>query len=305
MAIRFDDQVALVTGAGQGLGRAHALALAARGAKVVVNDFGGSVDGSGGSTTAAQSVVDEIEAAGGTAIADRTDVSDLYQVEDMVAKVLDTWGRIDVLINNAGILRDKSFVKMEIADFRKVVDVHLMGSVNCSLAVWPTMREQGYGRIVMTTSASGLYGNFGQSNYGAAKMAVAGLMNTLELEGGKYNVRVNTVAPVALTRMTEEIIPAAAHGLLQPEFVTPGVLFMASEDAPSGEIIAAGAGSFARAIVMETEGLYLGGDDLSPEKVAENWQRISDLSTAREMKSATDQTQKFIQQAMEAGAGDK
>ncbi len=305
MAIRFDDQVALVTGAGQGLGRAHALALAARGAKVVVNDFGGTVDGSGGSTTAAQSVVDEIEAAGGTAMADGADVSDLYQVEDMVAKVLDTWGRIDVLINNAGILRDKSFVKMEIADFRKVVDVHLMGSVNCSLAVWPTMREQGYGRIVMTTSASGLYGNFGQSNYGAAKMAVAGLMNTLELEGGKYNVRVNTVAPVALTRMTEEIIPEAAHALLQPEFVTPGVLFMASEDAPSGEIIAAGAGSFARAIVMETEGMYLGGDDLSPEKVAENWQSISDLSTAREMKSATDQTQKFIQQAMEAGAGDK
>jgi len=302
MAIRFDDQVALVTGAGQGLGRAHALALAARGAKVVVNDFGGAVDGSGGSTTAADNIVAEIEAAGGTAMADGADVSDLYQVEDMVAKVLETWGRIDVLINNAGILRDKSFAKMEISDFRKVVDVHLMGSVNCSLAVWPAMREQNYGRIIMTTSASGLYGNFGQSNYGAAKMAVAGLMNTLELEGGKYNVRINTVAPVALTRMTEEIIPEPAHALLQPDFVTPGVLFMASEDAPTGEIIAAGAGSFARAIVMETEGMYLGGDDLGPEKVAENWAQISDLATAREMKSASDQTQKFIQQAMEAGA---
>jgi len=302
MAIRFDDQVALVTGAGQGLGRAHALALAARGAKVVVNDFGGAVDGSGGSTTAADKIVAEIEAAGGTAMADGADVSDLYQVEAMVAKVLEKWGRIDVLINNAGILRDKSFAKMEISDFRKVVDVHLMGSVNCSLAVWPAMREQNYGRIIMTTSASGLYGNFGQSNYGAAKMAVAGLMNTLELEGGKYNVRINTVAPVALTRMTEEIIPEPAHALLQPDFVTPGVLFMASEDAPTGEIIAAGAGSFARAIVMETEGMYLGGDDLGPEKVAENWAQISDLATAKEMKSASDQTQKFIQQAMEAGA---
>jgi len=305
MSIRFDDQVALVTGAGQGLGRAHALALAARGAKVVVNDFGGTVDGSGGSMSAAEAVVAEIEAAGGVAMADDADVSDLYQVEAMVAKVLEAWGRIDVLINNAGILRDKSFTKMEIGDFRKVIDVHLMGSVNCSLAVWPTMREQGYGRIVMTTSASGLYGNFGQSNYGAAKMAVAGLMNTLELEGGKYNVRVNTVAPVALTRMTEEIIPQAMHALLQPELVTPGVLFMASEDAPSGEIIAAGAGSFARAMVVETEGTYLGGDDLSPEKVAENWAAISDMSTARELKSASDQTQKFIQQAMAAGAADK
>ena len=305
MAIRFDDQVALVTGAGQGLGRAHALALAARGAKVVVNDFGGAVDGSGGSATAAETVVAEIEAAGGTAMADGADVSDLYQVEDMVAKVLDKWGRIDVLINNAGILRDKSFTKMEIGDFRKVVDVHLMGSVNCSLAVWPTMREQNYGRIIMTTSASGLYGNFGQSNYSAAKMAVAGLMNTLELEGGKYNVRVNTVAPVALTRMTEEIVPEAVHALLQPDLVTPGVLFMAGEDAPSGEIIAAGAGSFARAIMLETEGMYLGGDDLSPEKVADNWAAISDLATAREMKSATDQTQKFIQQAMDAGAGEE
>jgi NAD(P)-dependent dehydrogenase (short-subunit alcohol dehydrogenase family) len=238
-------------------------------------------------------------------MADGADVSDLYQVEDMVAAALDKWGRIDVLINNAGILRDKSFAKMEISDFRKVVDVHLMGSVHCSLAVWPAMRGQNYGRIVMTTSASGLYGNFGQSNYGAAKMAVAGLMNTLELEGGKYNVRINTVAPVALTRMTEEIIPAPAHALLQPEYVTPGVLFMASEDAPSGEIIAAGAGGFARAIVMETEGMYLGGDDLSPEKVAENWAEIGDLSTAREMKSAADQTQKFIRQAMAAGAADK
>ena len=205
MSIRFDDQVAIVTGAGNGLGRSHALALAERGAKVVVNDLGGSVDGSGGSSAASQEVVAMIEASGGQAMAHGANVANYDEVEDMVAQALDKWGRVDILINNAGILRDKSFAKMSMDDFRLVMDVHLMGSVHCSKAVWETMREQAYGRILMTTSSSGLYGNFGQTNYGAAKMAVVGLMNTLALEGAKYNIKVNALAPSAATRMTAEL----------------------------------------------------------------------------------------------------
>ena len=299
MAISFDGQVAIVTGAGGGLGRSHALELAARGAKVVVNDFGGAVDGSGGSSAAANAVVTEIEAAGGTAMADGTDVTNLDSVDAMVAKVMDAWGRIDVLINNAGILRDKSFNNMEISDFQMVVDVHLMGSANCTKAVWAIMREQNYGRIVMTTSASGLYGNFGQANYGAAKMGVVGLMNTLVLEGRKNNIFINTIAPVALTRMTEEIIPAEFHAMLEPESVTAGVVYLASDQAPTRNILCAGAGSFARAAIQESEGLHI-GLDVSADDVAGNWDKISDLSSLQEMNGASDQTQKFIQQAAEA-----
>jgi len=206
MTIRYDGQVAIVTGAGGGLGRSHAIALAARGAKVVVNDLGGSVDGSGGSSDAAKAVVAEIEAAGGEAMANGANVADYAQVEKMVAETMERWGRIDILVNNAGILRDKSFVKGSIDDFKLVVDVHLMGSVNCTKAVWDIMREQAYGRIVVTTSSSGLYGNFGQTNYGSAKMAVIGMMNTLVLEGAKYNIHVNALAPTAGTRMTEGLI---------------------------------------------------------------------------------------------------
>ncbi len=298
--IRFDDRVAIVTGAGQGLGRSHALALAARGAKVVVNDFGGALDGSGGSASPGEAVVAEIEAAGGAAMADGADVSDLYQVEAMVANAQDAWGRVDILINNAGILRDKTFAKMEINDFRKVVEVHLMGSVNCSLAVWPLMREQNYGRIVMTTSSSGLYGNFGQANYSSAKAGVVGLMNTLELEGGKYDIRVNTISPAALTRMTEDLIPDAVHGLLGPEHVTPGVMFLVSEEAPSGEILCAAAGGFAKAVLRETMGVHIGAA-AKPEDVAANWDKICDETGALDLKNAGEQTQKFIEQAIKAG----
>ena len=203
MTIRFDGRVAIVTGAGGGLGRLHALALAARGASVVVNDLGGTLDGSGGTPTAANAVADEIRAAGGKAIANGASVTDLAAVQAMVAAAMTEWGRVDILVNNAGILRDKSFAKMEIDDFRAVMDVHLMGAVHCTKAVWETMRAQNYGRIVMTTSSSGLFGNFGQSNYGAAKMALVGLMQTLSIEGAKNDIRVNCLAPTAATRMTE------------------------------------------------------------------------------------------------------
>ena len=230
MTIRFDDRVAIVTGAGNGLGRAHALGLAALGARVVVNDFGGAQDGSGGSSDQAIKVVAEIEAAGGEAMADAADVTDSGAVERMIAAALDRWGRVDILVNNAGILRDKSFVKMEAADFRKVVDVHLYGAVNCTKAVWDTMRTQEYGRIVFTSSGSGLYGNFGQSNYGAAKTAMIGLMNVLAVEGEKYGIRVNCLAPTAATRMTEGLLSPEELERMQPEVITPGLLTRRSDD---------------------------------------------------------------------------
>ena len=214
MSIRYDDKVAIVTGAGQGLGRSHAIELAKRGAKVVINDLGGSKDGSGGSSEAALSVVAEIEAMGGEAIANGANVADYDAVEAMVKQTMDKWGRIDILVNNAGILRDKSFIKASLDDFKLVVDVHLMGTVNCTKACWGIMRDQGYGRVVVTTSSSGLYGNFGQSNYGAAKMGVIGLMNTLAQEGAKYDIRVNALAPTAGTRMTEGLIPDSVFKML-------------------------------------------------------------------------------------------
>src|SRR5579863_696354 len=246
-AIRFDGRVAIVTGAGNGLGRSHALGLAARGAKVVVNDVGSALDGSGGSGSAADRVVQEIEAAGGSAIADNANVTDFAAVASMVERAKAKWGRIDILVNNAGILRDKSFAKMDLADFRAVMDVHVMGAVHCTKAVWDLMRAQNYGRIVFTSSSSGLYGNFGQANYGAAKAAMIGLMNVLHHEGQKNNICVNILSPTALTAMTEGLLPAAAAALLTPESVTPAVLFLVSETAPSRVIVGAGAGCFARA----------------------------------------------------------
>ena len=277
MVMRFDGQVAIVTGAGGGLGREHALALAARGAKVVVNDLGGARDGSGGSASAADAVVAEIEAAGGEAIANAASVTDYAAVQAMVDQAMTKWGRIDILVNNAGVLRDKTFAKMDIEDFRFVVDVHLMGAVNCTKAVWEIMRGQNYGRIVMTTSSSGLYGNFGQSNYGAAKMALVGLMQTLSIEGAKNDVRVNCLAPTAHTRMTEDLGAALPLEALAPALVTPGLLYLVSQDAPSRAILAAGAGGFERAYVTLTQGDFVIGDD-APEQVAARFDAISDRS---------------------------
>ncbi|MFN7111803.1 MAG: SDR family NAD(P)-dependent oxidoreductase [Brevundimonas sp.] len=275
MTIRFDGQVAIVTGAGGGLGREHALALAARGAKVVVNDLGGARDGSGASATAAEAVVAEIEAAGGEALANAASVTDFAAVQAMVETAMTKWGRIDLLVNNAGVLRDRTFANMEIKDFRFVVDVHLMGAVNCTKAVWEIMRSQNYGRIVMTTSSSGLYGNFGQSNYGAAKMALVGLMQTLSIEGAKNDIRVNCLAPTAHTRMTEDLGAALPLEALAPELVTPGLLYLLSRDAPSRCILAAGAGGFERAYVTLTEGVHITGED-APEQVAAQFDAISD-----------------------------
>jgi len=277
MSIRFDNRVAIVTGAGGGLGRGYALELARRGAKVVVNDLGGSRDGTGQSD-AALKVVEEIEAMGGEAMANSGSVTDYAQMVEMVAKAKERFGSVHVLINNAGVLRDKSFAKMEPEDFKFVVDVHLNGSANCTKAVWDTMRDQNYGRILMTASSTGLFGNFGQANYGAAKLGLAGLTKTLYLEGAKYNVRVNTIAPVAGTRMTEDIFPEAAFALFNPESVAPAALYLVSEDAPSNAIVGAGAGVFHASYVTMTKGVRLQGDDLTPEGIAAHWEQITDRS---------------------------
>jgi len=276
MSIRFDGRVAIVTGAGGGLGRLHALALARRGAAVVVNDLGGTLDGNGGTPTAANAVVEEIRAAGGKAIASAASVTDFAAVQAMVQAAVGEWGRVDILVNNAGILRDKSFAKMEVDDFRLVLDVHLMGAVHCTKAVWEVMREQKYGRIVMTTSSTGLYGNFGQSNYAAAKMALVGLMQTLSLEGAKYDIRVNCLAPTAATRMTAGLMPEAVLKQLEPGSVTPGLLALVAEDAPTRAILCAGAGAFERAYVTLTEGIHVGMGADAAEQVAGRWEEISD-----------------------------
>lgn len=275
MAIRFDGKVAIVTGAGGGLGRQHALALAARGAKVVVNDLGVARDGAGASTSPAQAVVAEIEAAGGEAMANGASVTDFEAVKAMVAEATERWGSVDILVNNAGVLRDKSFTKMEIEDFRFVVDVHLMGAVNCTKAVWDGMRERNYGRIVMTTSSSGLYGTFGQANYGAAKMALVGFMQTLSIEGAKNDIRVNCLAPTAHTRMTEDLGAALPLEALGPELVSPGLLYLVSQDAPTRCILGAGAGGFERAYVTLTQGVRIVGED-ALEQVAAQFDAISD-----------------------------
>lgn len=297
MTLRFDDRVAIVTGAGHGLGRSHALGLAARGAKVVVNDLGGARDGSGASSEPAQQVVEEIRSKGGEAIANGANVTDGEQVQAMVAQALDTWGRVDILVNNAGILRDKTFHKMGIDDFSTVLDVHLMGSVQCTKAVWEPMRAQGYGRIAMTTSSSGLYGNFGQSNYGAAKLGLVGFMNTLALEGAKYDIRVNCLAPCAATRMTEDLLPEDLLKLLAPESVTPGLLVLVGEDAPNRTILSAGAGTFAQARIYETPGVHLKADQWTPEAVAEHWDAISATDGQSAYEKGADQTENMLTKA--------
>jgi len=298
--ITFDEQVAIVTGAGHGLGRSHALALAERGARVVVNDLGGARDGTGSSSDAAAAVVAEIETAGGEAMANGADVTDEAAVAAMVDAAIEKWGRVDILVNNAGILRDKSFANMEQADFDLVIKVHLTGTAICTKAVWGHMRQQNYGRIVVTSSSSGLFGNFGQANYGAAKLGVVGFMNTLRAEGAKYDIRVNALAPVALTRMTEDIIPDEAKVLLNPEEVTPGVLFLVSKDAPNGVVLTAGAGVFASARIYETDGIWLRPEERTPEIIADRFEEIRDPEGQQEFFGGGDQTMKFLQKAMTA-----
>ncbi len=297
--ITFDEQVAIVTGAGQGLGRSHALALGARGARVVVNDLGGARDGTGASLTAAETVVAEIVAAGGEAMASGADITDPGAVEAMVEEAVDRWGRVDVLINNAGILRDKTFANMERADFDMVVNVHLRGTAICTKAVWGLMRDRGYGRILVTTSSSGLYGNFGQANYGAAKLGIVGLMNTLRAEGGKYDIRVNALAPVAHTRMTDDLLPEEAKQLLRPQEVTPAVVYLVSKDAPNGIILAAGAGGFAAVRIYETDGIWLEEQDRTPETIQARMDDILDPAGQQEFTAGGEQSMKFLGKAME------
>ena len=300
MSINFEGRVAIVTGAGNGLGRSHALALAERGAKVVVNDLGGARDGTGASSDAAMEVVGLIEAAGGEAFAHSANVAKFDEVEDMVKQAMDKWGRVDILINNAGILRDKSFSKMDLADFQLVMDIHLMGSVNCTKAVWEIMREQNYGRIVMTTSASGMYGNFGQTNYGAAKMAVLGFMNTLVLEGGKNNIHVNALAPTAGTRMTEDLLPSTVLDLMTAESVSAGALVLCDETAPTRTILCAGAGGYAIASMYETDGIFMPKESQNPDEIVAKWDELSDVSAHKALESGGKQTEKFVMKAMAA-----
>jgi len=298
MAISFKDKVAIVTGAGGGLGRCHALELARRGAKVVINDLGGSLDGTGGNSEAAEKVVAEIKAAGGEAIANGASVSDDAGVAHLVKQTMDAYGRCDILIANAGILRDKSFAKMEIKDFEAVVNVHLMGTVKPARALWPIMKEQGYGRIVVTTSSTGLYGNFGQTNYGAAKLSLVGFMNSLKLEGAKDNIKVNALCPVAATRMTEALMPPAVLEMLKPEFVSPAMAYLASEIAPTGMILTAAAGVFAAAQMVETDGVNL-GHGASADDIAAHMAQIADWSTATHYGQGGEQSAKFFARVQE------
>lgn len=298
--IRFDGRTAIVTGAGAGLGRSHALGLAARGANVVVNDLGVATDGTAQGSQAAHAVVEEIHAAGGNAIANGADVTDFDQVQAMVREAIATFGAVDILVNNAGILRDKTFAKMEMDDFHVVLAVHLFGSANCTKAVWGHMVEREYGRIVMTTSASGMYGNFGQSNYGAAKAGVFGLMNVLAQEGARRNIRVNTLAPTAATRMTEGLLTRDVLDLLDPETITPGLLALVSEDAPTKLVLGAGAGCFAEIRICETPGVALHGEALSPEGVMASLAAIRDPEGQDVMENAFLQTRKYARMAAAA-----
>jgi len=298
LSIRYDGQVAIVTGAGNGLGRSHALALAARGAKVVVNDLGGSVDGSGASARAADVVVEEIIRNGGMAIADYASVTNESDVATMAETAMRRWGRIDVLVNNAGILRDKTFAKMELADFRSVIDVHLIGTAVCTKAVWETMRAQSYGRIVCTSSPSGLHGIFGQANYGAAKAAMVGFMNALHLEGAKYNIKINVLSPSARTRMTENIgMTEEVLAQLTPEAITAALLFLVSPDAPSRSIVSSAGGGYARAYIVETDGVYLPPERQTPEEIIAHWGAISDTNAVHYYETSAGPSMNFLGKA--------
>lgn len=289
MTIDLSNRVAIVTGAGGGLGREHALALARRGAKVVVNDLGGSLDGKGGGTDAADRVVQEIRAAGGEAIANRASVTDFAQVEAMVTDATARWGSVDILVANAGILRDKTFAKMEIEDFRAVLEVHLMGSVHCAKAVWAGMRERAYGRIILTTSSSGLFGSFGQANYSAAKMGLVGLMHTLALEGAKYNIHVNCIAPTAGTRMLDGVFSEDQFAAFSPALVSPAVVALAAEGAPTKTVLCAGAGGFEISKIMLTKGAYLGNGADTPDRILAEMDRLKDMAGMMEPAEGADQ----------------
>jgi NAD(P)-dependent dehydrogenase (short-subunit alcohol dehydrogenase family) len=297
VTIRFDGRVAIVTGAAAGLGRSHALALAARGAKVLVNDFGGGVDGTGGSSEPAERVAAEIRQAGGEALSHGANVTSPEQVAHMVATAIAAWGRVDILINNAGILRDASFAKASLQDFQAVVDVHLIGAAICSQSAWPHMRAAGFGRILMTSSTSGIYGNFGQASYGAAKTGLIGLMNVLQIEGARHDIRVNALVPAAATRMTQDLLPQAALALMTPEAVTPAALFLVSDDAPRRTILSAAAGGFSRILIAETEGVFLPEQERTPEAIAAQFGRISDLATATVYEDGAAPGMKFLRQA--------
>ena len=292
--IKFENRVANVTGAGGGLGRSHALALAARGVKVVVNDLGGAVDGTGGSETMAQQVVQEIEAMGGEAIANGANVTKMGEVEAMVAETIERFGKVDILVNNAGILRDKSYSKMTMDDFKLVVDVHLMGSANCTKAVWNHMKENAYGRIVMTTSSSGMYGNFGQANYGAAKAGLSGFMRTLCLEGAKYDIRVNTLSPTARSRMTENLMPEEILEKLTVESVSAGLVYLVCDDAPNRMILCAGAGGYSETKVIETSGINLSEGEQKAENVAKFIDAIRSTDDMEEFTNGSLQGTKFL-----------
>ena len=292
--IEFKDRVAIVTGAGGGLGRSHALALAARGVKVVVNDLGGSVDGTGGGSTMADNVVAEIKAAGGQAIANGANVTNEAEVQAMVDQAIEAFGHVDILVNNAGILRDKSFSKMDMNDWDLVVAVHLKGSAVCTKAVWNHMKERGYGRIVMTTSSSGMYGNFGQTNYGAAKAGLSGFMRTLCLEGAKYNIRVNTLSPTARSRMTENLMPEEILEKLTVESVSAGLVYLVCDDAPNRMILCAGAGGYSETKVFETQGINLSEGEQTAENVAKFIDKIRDTSGMEEFTNGGQQGAKFL-----------
>ncbi|MCC6214238.1 MAG: SDR family oxidoreductase [Polyangiaceae bacterium] len=286
--IRFDNRVAIVTGSGGGLGRSHALFLAARGAKVVVNDLGGSMDGSGGSSSrAADTVVAEIKASGGEAVANYDGVDTAEGAAKIVATAKEAFGKLDIVINNAGILRDVSFMKMTEDDWTKVLQVHLTGSMNVSKAAWPLLRENGYGRVVFTTSAAGLYGNFGQANYSAAKLGTVGLMKTLAHEGGKYDIKCNAIAPIAKSRMTETVMPPDILAKLLPEYVSPLVGYLVSQGcADSGQVYAVGGGYVSRVAVVEGAGVFLAPGALTVEAIAEKWAAINDLGAAKPFANA-------------------
>ena len=302
--IRFDNRVAIVTGAGGGLGRCHALELARRGAKVVINDLGGALDGSGGNSEAAEAVVAEIKAMGGEAIANGSSVNDEAGVQKMIDDTMAAFGRIDILICNAGILRDKSFSKMTNADIDLVLDVHLRGTFKPIKAVWDIMKEQGYGRVVVTTSSTGLYGNFGQANYGGGKLGVVGIMNTLKIEGAKYDIRVNALCPIAGTRMTEGLMPDEMFDQLKPEYVTPGVMNLVKEDAPTGMILSAGAGAFSMAQIVETRGAFVAqGEALTAEAVAAKWDEITDTSEQTAFKAGNEHGANMFARISEAKGG--